>query len=468
MEGVRIARAKRARDKSNPKAVAMYDKDMFEQTLIAIFPSSQYLADGPCQKLMLELARDWKGSTPAIEDRIAPFHPLSKEGVLAARDLDVYFVKSIAGSLNRVHMVIKSKVVSSNPSPDDSICESCHTRGWLSMEYRTSKVDGANAAVWLCPSCLKVDIGAQLKSLEDLESQRPKTNLPTLDDNPKLMDLMFDALQPAIREVRQTGSMAPFVILETLASRRMEQSFKTARLEMGYEEARRAIIAAPPEAVRYALVWLGYITREGVRYEGILVSGGERGDQQGAVIGVRYKQHLPELKYEPIGGPMILGPRENLLTLAGDPDAASKLTSTFTRLVVDMAHNHGPGHDENLTYEIKKCSAVYLDLRDLDRPFRKELGKEPDTVHVVVGRQSWFTFFKPEDKEVVLARDTLIPIGDAGLFPAFNDDGLITIGYSPPKFGLKNEGPKQLDLIVHWMTMFKVTDKDVAGTGQAR
>jgi hypothetical protein len=461
MEGVRIARAKRARDKSNPKAVAMHDKDMFEQTLIAIFPSSQYLADGHCQKLMRELVRDWKWSDQAIEARIAPFHPLSKEDVLAAQDLDVYFLQSIAGNLNRVHMVKKNKVVNSNPPPDGSICESCHKKGWLSMEYRTSKVDGANAAVWLCPSCLKVNIGAQLKSLDDLESQRPKTNLPILDDNPKLMDLMFDALQPAISEVRQTGSMVPFVILETLASRRMEQSFKTARLEMGYEEARKAILAAPPEAVRYALAWLGYITREGVRYEGILVSGGERGDQQGAVIGVRYKQHMPELKYEPIGGPMILGPRENLLTLAGDPDAATKLTPVFIRLVVDMAHNHGPGHDEALTYQVNKCPTVYLDLGDIDRPFRKELQKEPDTVHVVVGRKSWVTFFRPEDKEVILARDTLIPIGDAGPFPAFNEDGLITIGYSPPSSMLKKDGPKELPLIVLWVTMFKVTDKEV-------
>jgi hypothetical protein len=155
--------------------------------------------------------------------------------------------------------------------------------------------------------------------------------------------------------VKQRGSMSPFAVLETFASRRMVQSFKTARLELGYEEARKAILAAPPEVRRYVLAYLGYVTREGVRYETILVGGGERGDEKGAKIGQRYKQHLPDVRYEPIGNAMILGSNENVLALSGDPDAGSKLRPVLTRLTVDMAHDHGPRRDEGLTYEIKKC-----------------------------------------------------------------------------------------------------------------
>jgi len=70
----------------------------------------------------------------------------------------------------------------------------------------------------------------------------------------------------------------------------------------------------------------------------------------------------------------VLGPHQNVLAL----DAASKLRPIFTRVTADVAHNQGPGHDEGQTYELKKCQAVYLDLGDLDRPFRKELQKEPE------------------------------------------------------------------------------------------
>jgi hypothetical protein len=163
---------------------------------------------------------------------------------------------------------------------------------------------------------------------------------------------------------------------------------------------------------------------------------------------------------------MILGPHENVLTLAGDPDAVSKLQPVFTRLTADMAHNHGPGHDEDLIYQIKKCPTVCLDLGDLDRPFRKELQKEPDIVQVVIGQQTWITFFKPEDNEVILARDTLIPVGEARPFTGFNEDGLIILGYSPPESALKKEetGPKRLDLIVLWLSEFTVTDKQVDAT----
>jgi hypothetical protein len=108
--------------------------------------------------------------------------------------------------------------------------------------------------------------------------------------------------------------------------------------------------------------------------------------------------------------------------------------------------------------------AAYLGLVDLDRPFRKELQKEPDAVHIVIGRQTWITFFRPEDKEVILARDTLIPIGGAPPFPGFNEDGLIMLGYSAPESTRKEEaGPKRLDLVVLWFSKFTVTDKGVIG-----
>jgi hypothetical protein len=429
---------------------------------MAVFPASQYLGDPRCQQFMRELCPKWKGHSPETDALIAQFHPLSMAEFKQATDIDAYFLQSMKGYFNRVHCVVKNKVPSLNPPPGDSLCESCQVKGWLRKEYRTSKVDGANAAVWLCPDCVKVDLTSKLKKLDDIESDLPRTNFPLLDENPKLLALLLDALPLAMTEVKRTGTMSPFAILETFSSQRMQQSFTADRLELAYEEAREAVLAAPVEVSRYALAWLGYVTVDGVRYEAILVGGGERGDGgRGAAIALRYKQHLPDVTFEAIGSLKVLGPHENVLGLAGDPGAVSKLRPVFTRITADMAHHHGPGHDEALTYEIRKCLAVYLDLGDLDRPFQKELQKEPDIVQVVMGRKMWVTFFRPEDKEVVLARDTLTPIGGAPPFPGFNDAGLIVVGYAPPISTLKKqEGPIRLDLVVLWVTTFRITDKE--------
>ena len=462
MEGMRISRAKRqSSDKPKPQP-AISQKPSGSDIMIATFRAREYLADRACQKLMIELSRDWKGSDPAIEARIAEFHPLTMEDIKQAPELEAYILQSIRGAPNRVHLVVKSKIASLNPPPEDSVCESCHRKGWLQKEYQTSKVDGANAAVWLCTGCASMGVSNKPPPRKPDNIERPKTKVPALDDNPKLMDLMEFALDRAVDEVKKTPMMSPFAILETFASSRTLQTFKAERLDIGFEESRRAVLAAPPEARRYALAWLGYSTIEGVRYETVYVEGGERGDEKGAAIAQRYKQRLPEVNCEPFGNPMVIWPSENLLTLSGDPDALAKLRPQYTRLKADMAHKQGPGHDEALKYEIKKCPSVLLDFGDLDRPFRKELQKAPDTVHVVMGRHSWITFFSPEAKDVVLSRETLLPgPGEPLPFPGFTEDGLITIGYAPPSSSLKGPGKKDYVIFVLWVSMFKVVDKEI-------
>ena len=236
----------------------------------------------------------------------------------------------------------------------------------------------------------------------------------------------------------------------------MIQRFRMQRLELGYEEARRAVLSASPEAQRYALAWLGYVTLEGVRYETIFVEGGERAKEQGATMGQRYKSRAPALLYEPIGNSMVLRAHENLLWLAGHSDAVTKLSPVVTRLKADIAHHSGRGGREALTYSVEKDSAVYLGLDELDRPFRKELQKEPDTVHVVIGPNIWALMFKPSDKEVFLVRDSLVPMGrTVGPFPGFKEDGSIIIGYAPPQ-PTGGEGDGQYDVLVLWSGRFKI------------
>jgi len=288
---------------------------------MAAFRVRDYLGDRRRQEAMLGLSRTWKGKDPAADAVIEQFHPLTLDEIRQARELEAYFLQFEAGGLNRVLFVKKNGVATLNPPPDDSLCEFCHAKGWLQKEYRTSKVDGATVAVWLCPRCAGAEPASLPGRRGGAEPQRPRTNLPMLDENPKLLDLLLDALEPAVRQVRQTGSMSPFAMLETLASRRMVQTFRTDRPETGYDEAHRAILAAPPETTRYALAWLGHVTRGGVRYDAILVGGGERGEELAAVIGQRYEQRLPDVTCEPVGNLMVLGPEANLLTQSGGPNA---------------------------------------------------------------------------------------------------------------------------------------------------
>ena len=83
-------------------------------------------------------------------------------------------------------------------------------------------------------------------------------------------------------------------------------------------------------------------------------------------------------------------------------------------------------------------------------------------MHIVTGRYWWMASIKPYDKEVVLAKGTLMPMGEGRQFPGFNEDGLITIGYSHLVPTPGDDKPR-MDLVVLWMTAFKVTDEEANG-----
>ncbi len=292
---------------------------------------------------------------------------------------------------------------------------------------------------------------------EKMSADNPKTGLPELDDNPKLLKLMLAALQEFSAQVAGRGEEAPFAVIE-LPSGQYIQGFKRERLEFGFEEARQALLAVPSEAERYALAWAGYLTIQGVRYEAILVEGGERGKPRGAQMGLRYRRRPPEVKFEAVGNPTILGAGNNLLTLSSDPGATSKLRPVFARITADVDHNQSTGNAKAPPYEFGSCQELVLSFGDLDLPFQKELQKKPDTAHVIMGSKAWATIFKPEAKEVYLARDTLSPIRGGVPFQGFKEDGLILIGYMPPP-PTGNE-VRDIHVMVLWMAAFKITDKE--------
>ncbi len=290
-----------------------------------------------------------------------------------------------------------------------------------------------------------------------VDPESPKTKLPELDGNPMLFKLMLFTLGKACEEIAITGQQSPLAVIETPDGQFM-QGFKTDRIELGYEDARQALLAAPADAERYALAWAGYVTIQGVRYETAMVGGGERGKARGAMIGQRYKQHLPDVRFQPIGNPAVLGPGDNLLTLAGDPEAASKIRPVFIRITADVDHNQSAGDGKAQAYEFRSCQELILSLGNLDLPFSPELQKKPDMVHVIMGQRDWATIFKPDAKDVFLGRDTLVPIRGGEPFPGFKEDGAIMIGYMPP-VPTRDDTPA-VAMFVLWAAMFKVTDND--------
>jgi hypothetical protein len=295
-------------------------------------------------------------------------------------------------------------------------------------------------------------------NIEGVEGpQKPKTGIPELDENPKLLKLMYDTLQRACIEIGQTGEQNPLAVIET-PDGQFVQGFKNERLEVSHDEARRALLAAPADAMQYALAWAGYLTVEGVRYETVLVGGGERGLARGVTIGQRYHQKLPGVMFQAIGNLAILGTGENLLTMSSDPDAVLKLRPVFNKITADVDHNHSPGHEKPLTYEIRPSSQLILELGDLDLPYSKELKKKPDMVHVVIRGRIWATGFQPEAKEVYLTPSTLVPLEGGTPFPGFAEDGLIMIGWMPPV--PPSGGSKTLGMPVFWVTQFRVKNKD--------
>jgi hypothetical protein len=281
----------------------------------------------------------------------------------------------------------------------------------------------------------------------------PKTGLPELDESPELFKLMFFALDEACNEIVRTGKQDPLAVIDTPEGQFI-QGFRNERLEFGYEEARQALLTAPSDAQRYALSWAGYLTIQGVRYETVMVGGGGRGKARGVMIGQRYKQHLPDNKFQPIGNPTILGPGDNLLTLASDPEATSKLRPVFERITADVDHNHSTGNEKAQIYEFGACQELLLSFGDLDLPFRQELMKKPDMIHVIMGQNAWATVFKPDAKEVYLARDTLVPIRGGKPFSGFAEDGVIMIGYMPSTS--PRDDAVAVGLFVLWAGTFKV------------
>jgi len=128
------------------------------EMMVVVFRASQYLNDTACQQAMVKITHDGPDKNPAATNElIDSFHPLTKDELKQLPDVDAYGFTWMRGTLVRTHVVKKNRFARTNPPPDDYHCDSCHTKGWLQMQYQRSKIDGAVVPAWLSLACKKLE-----------------------------------------------------------------------------------------------------------------------------------------------------------------------------------------------------------------------------------------------------------------------------------------------------------------------
>jgi len=133
------------------------------------------------------------------------------------------------------------------------------------------------------------------------------------EPNPKLMDVIFLALDHGIDSVRASGGLLiPFAVTDGL--KRELNRFAMEQLEEAVAKARAFVDQANSEVIFYAIAHDGYSTVEGTKFDSILVEGGERGAPKALLFAQRYESKKGFFgKFKPIGNAAFIGETENRL-----------------------------------------------------------------------------------------------------------------------------------------------------------
>jgi hypothetical protein len=133
------------------------------------------------------------------------------------------------------------------------------------------------------------------------------------EPNPKLMDVIFLAIDHGIESVRSGGGpLIPFVVTE--GPKRELNRFALERLEEGVAKARDFVEKAGSEITFYAIAHDGFLTVEGNKFDASLVEGGERRAPKALLFAQRYEPPKGFYsKFKTIGNPAFTGEAENRL-----------------------------------------------------------------------------------------------------------------------------------------------------------
>jgi hypothetical protein len=129
----------------------------------------------------------------------------------------------------------------------------------------------------------------------------------------KLVDLMVFGLNHGIESVKASGKgpLVPFIMTETNGERRLNR-LMAERLEDGLDEGIKTLTS--DKTSNYGIiVYDGYLTVDGQKYDAVIVKGFDRKDQIGYLIGQRYQLKKFLAPFKIVGSPTFVGNDEQLL-----------------------------------------------------------------------------------------------------------------------------------------------------------
>ena len=132
-------------------------------------------------------------------------------------------------------------------------------------------------------------------------------------------DFFYQALDHGFGSIEGGGGpLVPFTMVVESSGQRQLTRFALERLEDGFEQAKASVTPSSPLSM-YAIVWDGFITLEGQKWDAILVEAGERRIQYGVLLCQRYVhvEKSPSLDgpCERIGNPALVGKPQSRLWL---------------------------------------------------------------------------------------------------------------------------------------------------------
>lgn len=137
-------------------------------------------------------------------------------------------------------------------------------------------------------------------------------------------DFFFLAIDHGFESIQDGGGpLVPFTMVSEQSGKKQLTRFASERIEDGVEKAKASVVASGATAM-YAIVWDGFITLEGRRWDAILVEAGEASQEFGALFSQRYIQNKKGLfrkaRCERIGNPTLVGkPQSRLWTGHAQP-----------------------------------------------------------------------------------------------------------------------------------------------------
>lgn len=121
-----------------------------------------------------------------------------------------------------------------------------------------------------------------------------------MDQNVKLNDLMFKALDHAIDSVASGGELVTFVMTENDLQR-----FAASTFDKSKELAEEYLIGLKGETLA-ALAYEGYLTIEGTKFSAVFIKAFDANEEKGVLIAQRYETKTFLKKFNIVGNPTLV------------------------------------------------------------------------------------------------------------------------------------------------------------------